>query len=251
MKNTKDIWWACEKLLAAYNAGTLWYMKMPEDENPWFREQDREHALSYFSLPMALNYQRNSYKLRESALASYHDKETKHIYDLDRVTHAQQDELRELLVRHKLALQPNKHSSTRKTIASTVFERRWSWTWLLSAANHDFLVLQETVQKEHKKWFPYLSWPKIFNYWSSIIQVYAFSPLLHSDYIDIAPDTHVIQASLKLGVITKIEALQADREKIASRRRTVLTGSGISPIQMHSPLWFRSRNNFSFDLESL
>lgn len=36
-------------------------MKMPEDSHPEFQTQ--EERLCYFTLPMALNYQRNSYTL--------------------------------------------------------------------------------------------------------------------------------------------------------------------------------------------
>ena len=67
----------CRKLLIAYKEGKLWYMKMPEDTNPWFSENEREMCLAYFTLPMALNYQRNSYTLRENALQTYQDKQTR------------------------------------------------------------------------------------------------------------------------------------------------------------------------------
>ncbi len=251
MATKQEVWSYCKQLLSACSEGKLGYMQMPEDTNPWFTAHDREQALRYFTLPMALNYQRNSYKLRQSALESYRDEESKKIYDLEWVTNAHDDELRSLLLRYKLALQPNKHTNTRKTIATSIFQQWWSCVWLLNAAERDFLWLQTLIQSEYKKAFPYLSWPKIFHYRSSIIQSYAFSPLVHSEYIDIAPDTHVIQASLKLGVITTAEANKVDREAISDRRRTILDWSDITPIQMHSPLWFWSRNNFSFVLESV
>lgn len=38
--------------------------KMPEDENPALDKSTKENYL-YFTLPMALNYQRNSYMLWE------------------------------------------------------------------------------------------------------------------------------------------------------------------------------------------
>jgi len=72
---------------------------------------------------MALNYQRNSYKLRQSALETYRDEESKKIYDVEWVTNAHEDELRSLLLRYKLALQPNKHTNTRKTIATSIFQQ--------------------------------------------------------------------------------------------------------------------------------
>lgn len=41
---------------------------MPEDSNPNFSSDEIEMRLAYFTLPMALNYQRDSYKLWESVL---------------------------------------------------------------------------------------------------------------------------------------------------------------------------------------
>jgi hypothetical protein len=49
------------KLLKAYKEGYLGQTVMPEDSHPTFK--NKEERLSYFSLPMALNYQRNSYTL--------------------------------------------------------------------------------------------------------------------------------------------------------------------------------------------
>jgi hypothetical protein len=156
--------------------------------------------------------------------------------------------LRSKLLKHHIALQPNKHIQTWKQIAWTLKEQWWSLSALLETVEYDFLQLQEIVQKKHKKWFPYLSGPKIFHYWSHILQRYWGINLHNSEYIEIAPDTHVLQWSIQLGVISKEEALILSKNQISTRRREVLKGSGISPIEMHSPLWFRSRNGFSFKL---
>lgn len=72
--------------------------------------------------------------------------------------------------------------------------------------------------------------------------------LTNKQFIEIAPDTHVIQCSVKLGVLTESEALTLHRDTISQRRRETLKDSGIDPIDMHSPLWFWSRNNFIFEL---
>ena len=90
--------------------------------------------------------------------------------------------------------------------------------------------------------------PKIFNYWSFIIQEYGKVRLQHSEYIDIAPDTHITKCSVVLGVITAKEAETLTKEEISERWRTLLQGSGINPIEMHPPLWFWSRNGFQFQL---
>ena len=120
---------------------------------------------------------------------------------------------------------------------------------LLKSADYDFLKLKEIVQGKFKKGFPYLSGPKIFNYWSFIIQEYGKVTLKNSEYIDIAPDTHITKCSVLLGVITKEESESLSKEEISERWRTLLKGTGINPIDMHPPLWFWSRNNFQFKLE--
>ena len=60
--------------------GSLGGEVMPEDANPHLDKSLVENYL-YFTLPMALNYQRNSYKLWESALNTYNDKETNFVFN--------------------------------------------------------------------------------------------------------------------------------------------------------------------------
>ena len=76
---------------------------------------------------------------------------------------------------------------------------------------------------------------------------YCEVPLRNRDFIEIAPDTHVIQASIKLGVIQNTEK-EMSREKISGIWREVLKGSGVSPIDMHSPLWFWGRSKFEYQV---
>lgn len=60
------------KLVQAYREGALGGEKMPEDENPKLAKGSKENYM-YFTLPMALNYQRNSYVLWECANKMYAD----------------------------------------------------------------------------------------------------------------------------------------------------------------------------------
>jgi len=240
---------SCHKLLLAYNEWTLWYMKMPEDENPWFTDEQQEVRLCYFSLPMALNYQRNSYTLRENVLKSYNDEETRDLFSVQASSRMSEEFLREMLLKHKIALQQNKHVKTRQTIATTISAHWWTVWGLLEACAYDFLELRSCLQKTHKAWFPYLSWPKICNYRSFILQQYWWVVLKNTEYIDIAPDTHITQCSVRLWIISPDEALSLSRDALSLRWRELLTGSWITPIEMHSPLWFWSRNWFQYVLE--
>lgn len=236
----------CKKLLDAYKTGKLGQTIMPEDSHPNLK--NIEERLAYFTLPMALNYQRDSYKLWESALKTYQDKETKYVFDIKWSAQASEDELREKLLKYKLALQPNKHISTWQKIAQTIYENWGTLSNLIKEADNDFLKLRQLLQTDYKKGFPYLSGPKIFNYWSFIISTYGKQKLSNSKYIEIAPDTHITKCSALLGVITEKEAGELSKEQISALWREKLEGSGITPIEMHPPLWFWSRNGFLFKL---
>lgn len=245
--NRKEIIENCKKLLEAYREGKLGYMKMPEDSNPGFSEEDKEIQLTYFTLPMSLNYQRDSYKLWDGALKTFNDKETKKVFDIKFSANLDKEKLKEMLIKYKVALQPNKHINTWQTISKTIYENWRSIGNLLKSNDYDYLKVKETVQNKNKKGFPYLSGPKIFNYWSFIIQEYGKIKLKNSEFIEIAPDTHIVKCSVILGVINENET-NLPREKISEKWREILQGTGINPIDMHPPLWFWSRNGFQYKL---
>jgi hypothetical protein len=238
----------CSELIDAYKTGKLGQTVMPEESNPGFSDSEHEARLAYFTLPMALNYQRDSYKLWEAALKTFNDTETSFVFDVQKVSFRSEEDLRQALMKYKLALQPNKHVNTWRTIAKTVYENWGSFESLIRICGEDFLRLKQTLQVDHKKGFPYLSGPKIFNYWSFILSTYGGVKLKNRDQIDIAPDTHITQCSVRISVISPEEAEKLSREQISTRWRELLAGSGIDPIDMHPPLWFWSRNGFTYDL---
>lgn len=239
----------CKTLLQAYKDGKLGQTKMPEDSNPGFSEEDKERKLIYFTLPMALNYQRNSYKLWEAVLKTFNDEDTKKIFDIKTSAGLDTDELRGYLLKHKVALQPNKHIATWQTIAKTISNNWGSISKLIDSADNDYLKLKDILQRTHKKGFPYLSGPKIFNYWCFILKEYGGIVLKNSEFIEIAPDTHITKCSVKLGVIKEEESEVLSKEQISERWREILKNSNINPIDMHPPLWFWSRNGFLFELK--
>lgn len=239
----------CRLLIEAFKSGKLGQTVMPEDSNPGFTDADLELRLAYFTLPMALNYQRDSYKLWDSALKTIKDPETRFVFDVTKVTKSPEDKVRKALMKYKLALQPNKHINTWLRIAITIRDNWGSFVKFSNSFDDDFLSLRQKVRSDHKKGFPYLSGPKIFNYWSFIISTYGGIKLKNRDQIDIAPDTHITQCSIILGVITKDEAQSLSKDDISMRWRNALKGSKIDPIDMHPPLWFWSRNGFLYTLD--
>ncbi|MFA6919338.1 MAG: hypothetical protein WC244_04520 [Patescibacteria group bacterium] len=246
--NKKEFIKICNQLIEAYKSGQLGQTVMPEDSNPGIEKMDRESRMAYFTLPMALNYQRNSYKLWEAALKTFNDPETKFVFDVGKISKSSESEIRVALMKYKLALQPNKHVSTWTAIAKTINDNWGSFEKFFDVANGDFLILKQLVNIDHKKGFPYLSGPKIFNYWSFIISTYGGVKLSNRQFIDIAPDTHITQCSARLGIITEEEIKTISKEEISRRWRNILENSNIDPIDMHSPLWFWSRNGFIYNL---
>ncbi len=246
--NKEQLLTDCKSLLEAYKTGQLGQTTMPEDNSPAFLDDQTEMRLAYFTLPMALNYQRDSYALWRSALQTWNDPDTKDVFAVEIVSSMSDDVLRRKLLKHKVALQPNKHIDTWKRIAHTVHTEWGSFSKLMQATNNDFLLLRDIVQARHKKGFPYVSGPKIFNYWSFILGEYGKVDLRNKEHIEIAPDTHITQCSVQLGVLTENEAKTLSKEAISERWRNLLDGSGISPIEMHPPLWFWSRNGFLYKL---
>jgi len=80
IQNRNKILEKVEKLIKMYNQGELGGEVMPEDVNPHLKKESLENYL-YFTLPMALNYQRNSYTLWESALKTFNDEETRFVFE--------------------------------------------------------------------------------------------------------------------------------------------------------------------------
>lgn len=238
----------CRALLDAFKSGKLGQTVMPEDSNPGFSDKDAEMRIAYFTLPMALNYQRDSYKLWEAALKTFNDPDTKFVFDVGQVSKRSEDEIRQALMKYKVALQPNKHVNTWRVISKTINDNWGSCVKFFKSTQNDFLNLKQIVKVDHKKGFPYLSGPKIFNYWSFIVSTYGGIKLSNRDHIEIAPDTHITQCSVKLGVITSDETDVLTKDAISERWRGLLKESGIDPIDMHPPLWFWSRNSFLHEL---
>lgn len=186
----------CREILKRYQVGEFGKAEMPEEAHP-SSFASVEERVAYFTLPMALNYQRDSYKLWQAALKTYEDASSRWVFDVGEVARREVSELREHLLKYKLALQPNKHVETWYKISKNTFDNFKNISNIIQSSNNDFLKLKMIIQKEYKSAFPYLSGPKIFNYWCYILGEYAGVKLINTEYIDIAPDTHVIKGVLK------------------------------------------------------
>ncbi len=233
------------KLYKMWKEGKLGGEFMPEDSNPHFEKFSKENY-TYFTLPMALNYQRNSYKLWESSLATYNDKNTSFVLDVDEVLKHSEDEVRIALTKYKVALQSNKQTEIWIKLCQTIKKHfGGDIRNLFRICNYDVNTIRKYIQLEHKKDFPYLSGNKICNYWLYVLYQYTDIKFINLQELTVAPDTHVIQATKKLGLITDEEYNKNDVQTIVIRRwEELLQNTEFCPIDIHTPLWLWSRNGF-------
>lgn len=248
MNNTEEILLRVNKLVNAYKCGFLGGEKMPEDENPHLDKAAKENYM-YFTLPMSLNYQRNSYTLWECANKMYADENTRIVFDSEKVCEMSEELLKKHLVEYKVALQPNKQPLIWKRICETIENKLGGDIRNLFSMN-DFSVrkIKEYIQ-DNKKDFPYLGGNKICNYWLYVLEQYTDIQFADRENITVAPDTHVIQSSQKLGVISKEEAKLSNIQVIlAERWEYLLKGTDLKPIDVHTPMWLWSRGKFEIDI---
>ncbi|MCH1625389.1 hypothetical protein [Fredinandcohnia quinoae] len=233
-------------LMKMHSDGILGGEIMPEDVLIDVVKEDE--LMDVITLAMALNYQRNAYTLWKSVVQAYQDPVTNWIFSPTLVVNRNIDELREALLLHRVGLQPNRHPVIWHRVAKGIFESsdKGNVEGLIKCVHSDIALLKEIMQGDRKSDFPYLSGPKIFNYWLYVLETYTNVSWKSRELITIAPDTHVLKATVKLGLCSE-EVLNGgadDRQTVATAWEIALAGSGIAPIDVHTPLWLWSRAGF-------
>lgn len=243
--NKEEILNNVKKLLAMYENGELGGEIMPEDANPNLDKNSLENYL-YFTLPMALNYQRNSYKLWESALKTYNDNETRFVFNPKLCLEKTFDKVQHALTKYKVALQKQKQTEIWISLCNTFINFfNGDIRKLFDNLDNDVEKIRFFIQKENKKMFPYLSGTKICNYWLYVIYQYTDRNYKNIENLTVAPDTHVCKATHKLGLITDDEFNSNNVQLIViDRWKELFKNTNYKPIDIHTPLWLWSRNGF-------
>lgn len=243
-----DILIKVDRLVQAYRSGLLGGEKMPEDENPHLEKNSAENYM-YFTLPMALNYQRNSYALWECANRMYADENARRVFDAGEVCAMPETLLRKYLTDYKVALQPNKQPVIWKRICESIEDKLNGDIRNLFSINGFSVNAIKAFIQNNKRDFPYLGGTKICNYWLYVLEQRTDLKFIDRHNISVAPDTHVIQASQKLGVISEVESRFSNVQAVlAERWRAILDGTGLDPIDIHTPMWLWSRSRFALDV---
>ena len=234
-----------KKLIKMHRNGELGGEVMPEDVNPGLEKSSLENYL-YFTLPMALNYQRNSYTLWESALKTYSDEETRFVFTPRLCLEKSFEEVQYALTKYKVALQRQKQTEIWIKLCETfVKSYNGDIRKLFDENDDDVDKIRNYVQVAHKKEFPYLSGTKICNYWLYVIYQYTDRKYCNIEKLTVAPDTHVCKATHKLGLITDAEFESGNVQDIVIRAwEELLQNTEYNPIDVHTPLWLWSRNGF-------
>ena len=234
-----------ESLIKMYKFGELGGDIMPEDENPNLYKNSKENYL-YFTLPMALNYQRNSYTLWKSANDTYNDLETRFVFNPNLVISKSFEEVQYALTKYKIALQKTKQTEIWIKLCNTfVTLYNGDIRKLFDELNNDVNDIREFIQIKNKVLFPYLSGTKICNYWLYVIYQYTDRKYKNIEDLTVAPDTHVVKATHRLGLISDDELNNSNVQKIVIERwKNLFKNTKYKSIDIHTPLWLWSRNGF-------
>ena len=234
-----------EILMRMYKEGLLGGEIMPEDNNPGLPKDSKENFL-YFTLPMALNYQRNSYTLWESAVKTYADKDTRFVFSPEIVVNKSFEEIQSALVKYKIALQKDKQTQIWIKLCHTITDFfGGDIRNLFIQFDNDGKMIKEFIQIKSKKDFPYLSGIKICNYWLYVITQYTDLKYKNMEYLTVAPDTHVVKATHRLGLIDDIELNASNvQEIVIAVWNDLFKDTPYIPIDIHTALWLWSRNGF-------
>ena len=208
--------------------------------NPGLEIGSRENYL-YFTLPVCINFQRNSPAMWASALKTYEDESTRYVFFPELLATVSEDKIRADLTKYGLALQPNKHVLIWTTISRTLHEHYGDDPRkVIAEAHNNAAELIALLQVTHRKRFPYLSGPKLSNYWPFILSLFTDVNFKDPESISIIPDTHVLQSSVRLGLVSQ----GASPLQVELAWKDLLAGSGINPSRVHPVLWNWSRNKF-------
>lgn len=229
-----------QKLKSHYDEGEIPILHNHE-VHPDLSISSRENYL-YFMNTCSLNFQRSSPTTWKSALNTWNDEATRFVFFPEMVVKRSLDELREALLKYKLALQPNKHIQIWNKLACTYnsyFNN--DPREIFKKGQYDAVQVLCMLQKEMKSDFPYLSGPKLSNYVLFILLHYSDLKLKNTKSISIIPDTHIMKSTVKLGMIDEKDM---SPENVSRTWSNLLSETKYSPIDFHSMLWNWSRNNF-------
>lgn len=233
-------------IIHASRMGLMLESSVPEDDEPAYREES--DRWNFLALVTSVNYRRSSSALWSAACDAYVDPELGWLFDLRSVCESEPPRLRDALVSSRVAIQPIRQVQNWQVISRGVLEGWGSFRGLVEECG-SVAELRQVVCSSHKSSFPYLSGPKLFNYWCFLLARKGLAQFPDDELIDIAVDSHVAKASREIGLVPAGDTSSA--VAIAAKWRTALAGSAIRPSDLTVPLWLWSRSGFSPSIPEL
>jgi hypothetical protein len=224
-------------LVSAYKAGALG--STTHEIHPGLTRESRENFL-YFTLAPAVNFQRNSEALWRAAASTYRDPETRFVFFPEESARPE-SEYREALMKYALASFTQKHTRIWYTISQTLAQNYNADPRVLVAMCDSDAELIRAELISRRRDFPYLSGPKLANYWLYMLTCFTDVQIKDRKAITIIPDVHVIRASVRLGVI---QEHTTNRVAVAEAWEAALQNTPFAPVDLHAPLWRWSRMGF-------
>ncbi|MEY8680431.1 hypothetical protein AALH74_07805 [Lactobacillus johnsonii] len=172
----KEILKKLEYLNKLYRNG-YWGSELPEDTRPKKLDPNSEENAIFYTLPTALDYQRNSNTLWKSATATFENNETKFVFNPGEVVKKEFTEVQDALTKYNLALQKNKQTQIWIRLCQTLVNNfNGRVTDFFAYFDNDIQKVRHYMQVEKKKDFPYLSGKKLCNYWLYVMYQYTNLP---------------------------------------------------------------------------
>lgn len=152
----KEILKKLEDLNKFYRNG-YWRSDMPEDTRPKNLDPTSEENAIFYTLPTALDYQRNSNTLWKSATATFEDNETKFVFNPGEVVKKEFTEVQDALTKYNLALQKNKQTQIWIRLCQTLVNNfNGRVTDFFAYFDNDIQKVRHYMQVEKKKRFSVL-----------------------------------------------------------------------------------------------
>lgn len=207
---------------------------------PDIDRSSRENYL-FFTLPVSVNFQRNSEQLWRAALATFQDSSVRFVFDPSLVARADQASVADALIRYRLALQTNRHVSIWRRLSDTLATHFSSHPReVLRTCDFDVVATLDYL-RTRKQQFPCLNGMKMSNYWLYMLSRFTDVALRGVEHISVIPDTHVIRSSVILGLLPEHAATPY---AVAAVWTDLLRGTDLRPMDVHAPLWRWSRSGF-------
>lgn len=195
----------------------------------------------YFTLAPSINFQRRSEAMWSAAFQTFQDPKTSFVFFPENTDRRNADYATALAC-HGLATLRQRHTWIWLSISETLRREFHSDPRsLLASCGYDVVKVKDYVTA-NRRCFPYLSGPKLLNYWLYMVSCFTDAELVNRGAISIIPDVHITRATAKIGLASASSLTSA--AVVERVWREFLDGTDLVPCDLHGPLWRWSRLGF-------